>query len=247
MLIIELARAKDLKKIKRLGTVNFVLLGLFVLCALLLPLVPYPSPSMAYYGPILPASGGVGVILILIQSFTVFIVLLSFATAIGLLFDRGWSRTIAPVTLAVFALFPFYPIPVGLSHAVPYNGPTGIGSSVLQTSFFMMIITTFIMVLRLRDPKFQWTQRGLSKSQCGIMRASFAKDLLEKPARAKIEMEIKEEIEETAPYRYLIANYGADFTVDGLVKRLEEAIYTFQSSKEDTYGHIARASRAWNH
>jgi hypothetical protein len=155
MLIIELARAKDLKKIKRLETVNFVLLGLFVLCALLLPLVPYPSPSMAYYGPILPGSGGIGVILILIQSAVAFIALLSFTTAIGLSFDRGWSRTLAPLTLAVFALFPFYPIPVGLSHAVPYNGPTGTGNLILQASFFMIIATTFTIILRLRGSELR--------------------------------------------------------------------------------------------
>jgi hypothetical protein len=152
MLIIELARAKDAKKVKRLGTLNFVLLGLFIICSLLLFWVGYPSPPMAYYGPILPGSGGI--VVIMLMTYIVFVAMLSLATALGLLFDGRWSRALAYVVLVLFVFSP-YPIPIGLHRSVPYHGPTGTGSLILQASFLIIIVTTFIMILKLKSSELQ--------------------------------------------------------------------------------------------
>jgi hypothetical protein len=59
----------------------------------------------------------------------------------------------------------------------------------------------------------------------------------------KIEEEVKEEMEEVTPYKYDITSYGADFTVDGLVKRIRVGDITipkFQRGYVWTYSQAAR-------
>jgi hypothetical protein len=59
----------------------------------------------------------------------------------------------------------------------------------------------------------------------------------------EIEEEVKEEMEEVTPYKYDITSYGADFTVDGLVKRIRAEDITipkFQRGYVWTYSQASR-------
>lgn len=59
----------------------------------------------------------------------------------------------------------------------------------------------------------------------------------------KAEKEVKEEMDEVTPYRYTVSSYGADYTVDSLVKRINAGdiyIPPFQRSFVWTYAQASR-------
>jgi hypothetical protein len=66
---------------------------------------------------------------------------------------------------------------------------------------------------------------------------------MSKYSNGKIEKEVKEEIEEVTPYKYDITSYGADFDVDGLVKRIrggDISVPKFQRGFVWTYSQASR-------